>query len=514
MATIVTVHGTFASGPEQGNAWWQRGSGFEARLRDLLGAAAGDLAYVPFVWSGINSETERRKAATALLARLEQLERAGESYVVIGHSHGGSTIASALYQAAMRGNSLPHMRRWITIGTPFIYHKRDVSLFSRLSTVGRAGYMVIVYLLVTLLAYFGYAYIVEGDYFPADVLFFLPFVLAYVLLRWLQVVDGKLYKARDQARAREMFEGRWLGLRHGDDEAIQGLASLRSAKVTIFGREFAVPTLSLVSLLVLPLGILLVASSPEAMRMIVSVAKSIDPRAELSYFQNDPGGAPAFVKNGFLLVALPAYVFLGLFERIGLSFGVSELLSMIVGFAFVVATSWALSLALLQVVTWIARLVSLLLSHWLNDVTWAQINRSALGGDAVGETAQSVSSQPFWASKASRPLPVEIAAKLSEHADRQAGIAVAKMRQVLGKIAFQEGPVQGADAMTGYLTWQELIHTAYFSIPELQTLVACEVVRAGLLPAAHVPDGAPGLAIAQDWLAAEPPLAGSEGAAA
>ncbi len=141
MATIITVHGTFASGPEAGSAWWQTGSAFENQLRELVEGEDGRLDFMPFAWDGLNSETSRRTAGKALALRLDELERKGEPYGLIGHSHGGTVILSALTQTTYRRRPLPGLSRWITVGTPFVAFQRKAFLFSRLGLIGRAAYI-------------------------------------------------------------------------------------------------------------------------------------------------------------------------------------------------------------------------------------------------------------------------------------------------------------------------------------------------------------------------------------
>jgi hypothetical protein len=98
MATIIAVHGTFATGPEEGEGWWQRGGALDRDIRELVEADDSRLDFAPHVWDGQNSETSRRAAGQALLQRLAALEQKGEKYCLIGHSHGGSVIASALFR--------------------------------------------------------------------------------------------------------------------------------------------------------------------------------------------------------------------------------------------------------------------------------------------------------------------------------------------------------------------------------------------------------------------------------
>ncbi len=63
MATVVTVHGTFAHSAGTADAlglnenadlqWWQAGSSFEAHTRELVQGADGKLDFAPFVWSSV-----------------------------------------------------------------------------------------------------------------------------------------------------------------------------------------------------------------------------------------------------------------------------------------------------------------------------------------------------------------------------------------------------------------------------------------------------------------------------
>ena len=96
MATLITVHGTFATGPLEGQAWWQSGSPFTMRLAMFLQAESGRITLDPFVWNGLNSKSSRRAAGRELAEKLLALESRGEPYAIIGHSHGGSVVDAAL----------------------------------------------------------------------------------------------------------------------------------------------------------------------------------------------------------------------------------------------------------------------------------------------------------------------------------------------------------------------------------------------------------------------------------
>ena len=136
MSTILTVHGTFSTGSEAGDKWFQKGSPFEAHCRRLVEAEHGAITFQPFIWDGENSETSRRAAAAELLARMLALEAKGEHFSVIGHSHGGSIVATALVESAARKNSLEHLKCWLTVGTPFVATVKGRSVFNRLGLLG------------------------------------------------------------------------------------------------------------------------------------------------------------------------------------------------------------------------------------------------------------------------------------------------------------------------------------------------------------------------------------------
>lgn len=271
MATIITVHGTFATPtvPDSNGAltsepqWWEAPSTFERDLRELVQSRDGKLEFKPFIWSGDNSEVERREAGAKLCTLMRELESKNEPYCVIGHSHGGSVIASALLQCAFRRKALPNLKRWITVGTPFLNLRKERVLLTRLSLVRKVIFVASMMLLLMLLVYQA-ATAVNGDrmlfgrYFPS--IFYwtaaamsAPAVIAYLLFGYLDYRSLLNFHRRATKRAREYFRPRWLALSHPDDEAIQGLALLPDATLSFFDRAFAVPTITLISVVALPL---------------------------------------------------------------------------------------------------------------------------------------------------------------------------------------------------------------------------------------------------------------------
>lgn len=130
---IILVHGTFAEprpeNPSQRPRWSAPDGRFAGELSARVTSAAGVVPEVEeFRWSGANSEVQRRLAGKLLLNRIEQLEKEGGSYHLIGHSHGGSVIWHALTasmadparRTGTAAEALPGLRSWATVGTPFL----------------------------------------------------------------------------------------------------------------------------------------------------------------------------------------------------------------------------------------------------------------------------------------------------------------------------------------------------------------------------------------------------------
>ena len=187
MATIFTVHGTFSSGPERGDAWWQNGSSFEQDLRTNVEGVDGHLRIVPVPWDGLNSETSRRLAGVALAEKFAEADRRGEQFAVIGHSHGGSVVYASLLRSAFLKRQLPHLALWISVGTPFVSVSRYRSMFSRLGVIGKSGYLAILTFMLLLIAGIAFA---DGDdrvgaVAAAVILGVLIFANAHALIGWM-----------------------------------------------------------------------------------------------------------------------------------------------------------------------------------------------------------------------------------------------------------------------------------------------------------------------------------------
>ncbi|MBI1393938.1 MAG: hypothetical protein GC152_14465 [Alphaproteobacteria bacterium] len=251
---LITVHGTFAGdAADAGEKWWQRGSEFLERLQACV---EEPLRIRPFHWSGKNSETDRRRAATRLAAAIGGAERP----IVIGHSHGGSVgiHALALMVLRRRDAAAEAIRAFVTIGTPMILFRSNRNPFTRYNLYGR--------ILLLLAIGIGAVYTVEAlatifdpkqfrQPFPHNVVnhvayFFRsaqPWVAlgAMGLLYWYGRRNGLRQKLFRSRRLSRIFDGRYEALSHTQDEAIRALSRGKDLKPkvvqfrTLFGGLFS-----------------------------------------------------------------------------------------------------------------------------------------------------------------------------------------------------------------------------------------------------------------------------------
>lgn len=611
MATIISVHGTFAHlggkpsvEPPPGAVpqWWQKGSECEAELSKFIAGSSTPVRQESFVWDGDNSELARRRAGDRLLRRLRELEREGEPYCLIGHSHGGSVISSALMQAAAAKETLPGLQRWITVGTPFVGLRKESALFLRLTLLQKA--MFVASLMLVLM--FGF-YLVTGifdgtsrygneTWLQRNGLYFLllsvPFAFFWIVFKILDARQLYFYRSSNIKRAAETFSSRWLGLWHEDDEALSGLSSIGSIKVNIFHRDFAVPAFSLISVFLLPLLYLFMVTSPQLMVGIAeylrddvyqiaqyekSEAEVIARRAEVRSLRRalrqartdrdklENGGnlveqhdarkkveslrkklrdardtmhteVPNLVSieralrfkqrfleengkaceggslcgngrrvslNSRLLLHIVTDEASALFLDDELWRGqVGLLVRLAVPVILVPIVFGLLAVFLVFAVQGLASLLSRLLSKILDELTWFEIKRSALGNDTETEVAVTARPRPPWIETAYPALPVGLGERLTDFSNEAAANSLWKFRNAIGELAFSDGLEDKEATVFSYLTWRELIHSSYFEVPQFRWLLAEAIASTEGFARSAAFEGTPESTAAKAWLAA------------
>jgi hypothetical protein len=577
MATIITVHGTFAhagSTPAEqpgaevpDKAWWASGSAFDLDLRKFVQADSGNLDVIPFEWSGANSERDRRDAGSRLLAQMRALEAKKEPYCVIGHSHGGSVISAALLEGGSRRQPLEHLKRWITVGTPFVRLKKERWLFSRLDLFRKVLFvasmmlflMFFVYVLAELVV--GKPSTLIGESGPGAlaitaIMMIMPIVTTYLVLRYLDHRSMLIHRRVAATRARDSFAGRWLSFAHTDDEAIQGLTFLPGAKLSFFDKTYAVSTLTLASVVALPLAYLAVLTSPAAMVSVADGLKHalydkrvpVEAASEVKVLRGmrtsagpGPAGAPArnatrrdyaemrkdierrfpgavegaervdrfnarFFEadgrpcaNGKLcgggqdLRVNSALLLHVVTDELAWAIGTDELgnrrdrwiASLVVPALLVPVVACLFALAIMLLIKGVAVFVSRASSGVLNDMTNTEVKRAAFGNDTQGEIAIGAADRPRWIDQSRPRLPAAIGDLVTAYSNGIASNSLSKFRRAIGQLASVEPQHTADTAITTYFTWKELVHSAYFDVPEFRKLVAHAVSKAdGFAPSA------------------------------
>lgn len=608
MATIITVHGTFAhlasnlerdANAAAGNLrWWQPNSAFAQHTKQLVSGENDDVTFVPFVWSGDNSELARRAAGSRLLQQMKDLEERQEPYCVIGHSHGGSVIASALMESASRRVPLDHLKKWISVGTPFVELRKERFLFFRLSILMKA--LFVASLMLLFMSFFStLAELIDGGwqdtrqnqwlrYFISMGFMAVPFIVFVGITAYLDRRHLFFYRSRIIQRARETFSSKWLPLLHPEDEAVQGLGSLRTVKFNIFHRTFAVPFLSLASVFILPLAYFYLIHSPTHMVAIANFLKdtvyatenferietsaassrqqirelrrklriaeerlegagtdlpeALNARSEIKVLRErlDAVRQTLHQEHPNLVQAQRTRRFkLRFLERNGqpceggtlCGGGHDVLLNSRLMFHLVTdeASSWFIdeevrqgafghilryampillvpivfgivAVLLVLLVQLIAGWISTLASRWLDDLTWAEVQRSALGNDGEAEIAVGANRKPTWIDGAPRVLPADLALKITERSNREMMTSLGKFRNAIGELAFAEGQEGQLVTALELLTWKELIHTSYFDVAEFRKLIAVAVSQTDGFRAREALQNDPEFAAALRWL--------------
>jgi hypothetical protein len=508
MATVITVHGTNASGSEHGDKWWQRDSPFEKHLRQLVASADGELHFKPFIWDGLNSETSRRTAAISLAALLKRLEASREPYCLIGHSHGGSIVAHSLMYLVRTARPQKMLAKWITVGTPFISFSKSPLLFSRLGLIGKSVYVTFLTYVILILTAFILAYRQPGQTFTYDIRlvilvfgsFAAPFLVAYGVL-WL-VARRRLYmyRRKNTTRFAKAFSHLWLPLWHTSDEAICGLRAIKDLKLAIFSRRFAAGPFAFASIFVIPATIAALSAWPDFMNKLNTYMGG----AAL------PGGGTDYTLNLVVFASLILRPVFPLFDNVPSHVLLAYGLILTAGpFAL-----FAVSLVVTYVVGWIARGLSFLASVVLNKMTLEQIRKSALGSDTPGEFARNAMECPTWLNAGFAPLPAALGDDISALSDREAAKSLAKFRNALGHLTFSEGEADKQNFVQSYMGWNELIHTCYFNVPRFCKLVAYAISTADGFRAKEEFKSDPDYALVKSWFEEIQPKADVPGALA
>lgn len=266
MVTVITVHGTFEKC--EGKGWFQTRVPTKLETKDIrwfyensefangVREEAGELKWITFSWGrsgkgGNNSQKIRDEAGRILYKDLKERDASGEKFILIGHSHGGNVITSAIRHAATDRNPLPNLRRAIVVGTPMLDVRprrkiaptgllKRAALFLFLVVIAgayrdnvlssvQAGSLFLAVAACVLLSTYAYNTWFMPKY-AAD--FFRHFEVGMSDEQRLAVIAGNR-RLESIEKAYDSLGRRWYGFFHTADEALRQLQNMLNLKISV-----------------------------------------------------------------------------------------------------------------------------------------------------------------------------------------------------------------------------------------------------------------------------------------
>jgi len=443
----ILVHGTFAGADaDSGENWWQSGSKEVVELQqcmpDNVRIASGKEV---FHWSGDNGERARSKAAAQLLEHLRPLEESGQSYHLVGHSHGGSVIWNALKLKTLSGKPLKGLKSWTTVGTPFLHHS------------GRKPWH-----LRNLFGVFIGLALLRPAYNAA---------CSLVTLVW-NAVSGREVEliARPDSevgylavlRAPFLTLGEWLGI--AIERTSEGIhigsfdpAGGQSELMYLFATREGLILLGLMlSLIYIFFHLAILCVRPVIASWRIHAEARLQRRAFERY---GPSWLGLWSGDDEAINGLRATLDLSLsfIKRMAPSDRVflTDNLALISRPYF-----WVL-----------APLFNRVLRPVVDSFVSGVLTRSAQGNDRPAAQVVAVLTVPVSEAREAPPLPSQLQKKILREADRHAGGVAPKLRQLLGSPSF----TSGLEEFSAQLSGKELVHTSYFCHSEVLDLISFNV---------------------------------------
>lgn len=492
---IITVHGTGGGEPGVEKSakkskqlkWWQPGSSFLQELGERIDLDPSRVEVVPFKWfqdeNGPNSEAKRRKAGHELYDVLRDCEKAGEDYYLIGHSHGGSVIYSALLNSVRHDTHLSRLKGWCTVGTPFLDYRQNYFLFQRLGNFGLSAFasgMIALFLfcLLTIVAIIEYLTIGihEADLIPIGLALSSLLLFAIACIGLLFLIERRRSSRFSDKHKKSLFSwygANWLGLWHRDDEAIGALKNIKTVSGPIIPTNFLDPIVN---------GVQIILMFLFAGWLILGGFLGWDWTREL------------FVSHLMQPMDQASRGTIGdmIFATLVVSFEFSAFFFVFFIGAFIFRK--------------FAFLIGYPLSKILNKIIWTSVRERAWGDDIIAEQVSEIAFRPpDFETNFYDALPDQIEEALDGYSNRN---AVNTLRQVRRALGMRGGPPKNADlkgSLEQSINWSELIHTSYFYVPEFIDLIAIGMSRQGIAkPRPNFDLKQANLAELDEWLENQP----------
>lgn len=437
---VILVHGTFDGDvTQEGDRWWQRGGAMRRELE------ADGFEVEAFQWSGENSDTDRMAAAKALIAVLE--EPANADAVILAHSHGGNVVREAFRLSD--DTTAQHM---LSVGTPFIDRARPLYV---MLLEGARFWQGIRYLTLLAIAFMALGVVGSAEpvtdsqtkqlmQFGGGAVLAVSLLLAALIA--LRIVIRVVKSVVARGVAYEHAAKRIHSIAHEEDEAISFLSVVRKSNIRV------------VTIKSLSQSIRNNAEGAFNRILIVAFLGALVYFGFRAYGGGIVGEAQALLSGYDAGDGVLRYV---------LSFGLFVVAGFVVLFPLIVSFSLLGSFILRALAGLTARPIASILAPVVNHLTSAAVITNALGMDS-GFPVKRVDDQAA-ARERMTAMPPELAQRIADHANETLASRVALLRRALTSKPERTGDVFAEIQET--FTWDELIHTAYFRVPECRAFI-------------------------------------------
>lgn len=494
---IVSVHGTGDnSSVVDTPRWWQRNSTFMRQYSSHFAEAGQEVDIVPFVWSGANSERDRRAAGVKLARVLSKYEQEGHSYHLLGHSHGGSVIEAALvHLIARRWQTLSNLQSITTIGTPFLTaNRKRISLRRFTHVVIRPWWWIPSLLIFCALA----VVLARTDDTWLDMLevwtqvfleietstplqisslvFGLFTLIAIPRLVWSVLFSRSMLSRREMEQLATATESLRHHLWHAEDEAIGALRGASRARLSIFSQ------VRLSSLLASPISTLLLVAT-----LLLFTAAAISSSALYPVFSfgdsgwlSNPGKTLAEAAQPLIMMSQTWFVRAAGITTANLNDNAAA--------ETVIWMSWLARLCLfsallLAVLAMMSRLLDrpyrAVVGRALDALVSGRVRGGAFGADVGWIAISGAGHKPSYVQSEHPPLPQPIADEMTVAVEQGAHETLRKLRSDLGSALYAANDFDPLTVISARLTWRELLHTMYFSSPAFVEYLTLATIAIG-----------------------------------
>ena len=451
---IVAVHGTNDNDlASRGERWWQTDSPFYTEFMARFGDDADKIEWLPWHWDGKNAQDSRIAAGKRLKSDLLKLQRdKPKKTVLIGHSHGGNVAEYAFKDLKDKTDY-----RIVTVGTPFFGPDHELDehdlTWPGLRTYALGGVLLLALILCSIFVDDRVLQLLLGASFLAVIL---PSIGSFLKSAFLALRDMAMGTQLKERAIKNAHDDKRLRLFSQLDEAINGLHALPNQDLQVASRETVQKTLWLVSslatfiTLTLTVGrntfqdfYKLITPHSEAPASIPPGQVTEPPLIEWEALSNLRGSVNPPLDS---FIPADAAVFLGYLLLVAIAFTIGGMIAF----------------ALSNRLAWL-----------INEIFLENLIAQAYGRKGSDHLMQTVEANepPRTRDMDWHALPDSFDKIMERMTEKTAVQTVTTARKMLSS-AMVSGYSNIIDAIAGSLTYDELIHTSYFDVPQFQKFIA------------------------------------------